>query len=309
MNPFGGALSDKRSLLCLPHGGLNDTFCQIERCWRYSRRHERLLMIDTRRSCLHGPFSNYFMLPRPDPRIVFLGQTADLELLDDIACRPAALQGRISQHPTGYSAAFRNLIDRVSGERLSFDFRLDHPESLLLHEQCGGGKEGGPLLARLRLVPEIRDLACKRLARLPPDYVGIHVRNTDHSTDYEALYRQVLPRIEGRTVLICSDDALAISRARQVFDRATVITAIDLPDTGNRPLHRRDSHASDTAHREAMIAALIDLLALGQASEVIFANVAAGYPSGFSRLATYLCANKPVLKALLSTVEPQQAKS
>lgn len=289
-----------RLLLCLPHGGLNDTLCQIERCWRHARRFDRQLLLDMRHSALPGAFSDWFVPRSPAPRLLPLEAGADLSPLDTLACRPAGMQGRIAAHRAAYGRDLRNLVDAESGERLSFAFGEDHPEPLLLHEQCGGGPLGGALLQRVRLAPAVQAALAPRLAALPRDYIGLHVRNTDHRTDYETLFRQTRPRTEGRSVLVCSDDAAVIARARQVFDRATVITASDLPDTGNRPLHRRESHGSDQALAAAMLGALADLMALGQASELVFADVAAGYPSGFSRLAATLQADPDLHRALLA---------
>jgi hypothetical protein len=71
--PPGQRLSPQteRYLLCRPHGGLNDTLCQIEKCWKYALKSDRVLIIDTRNSGLHADFSEYFEAKEKSLRFIF----------------------------------------------------------------------------------------------------------------------------------------------------------------------------------------------------------------------------------------------
>jgi hypothetical protein len=287
------------ALLCIPRGGLNDTFTQIEQCWRYAEEHGRTLLIDARKSGLLGQFSTFFSIRQASIRVVPLVAPAHYRGLRRLAIRPFVPRG-VGRHRSVYSRGKRNFIDRKTGGLLSFDFARGHPEALLLHEQCGGGTLGQGLLQRVALAHPLRAEIGRELARLPRDYVAVHVRNTDYCTDYEPFLASIRPAMAGLDVLVCSDDAAAIARARYVLDRSRVLTVTRTPQTRHRPLHDSSTHRSRAGRRRATIAAITDLLALGGARELHFADVTAGYPSGFSLLARHLNENKELIDALLA---------
>ncbi len=289
-----------RVLLCFPHGGLNDTLCQIEKCWQYAEQFNRLLVIDAQRSGLLGHFSDFFR-PRPEyPRVLSRLSLQDLTALDQLDCRPAAAKGKLGTFKILYSKESRQFCEQESGTPLTFDFDRDHPEPLLVHAQCGGGTLSTKLLHRVTLSRQAQTHITKKLATLPDRYIGIHVRNTDYETDYVRLFESVFERATGQSVLVCSDDADVIAHAKAFFSRSTVVTVSEIPQKDRRPLHRRGTWKGERERQFATIAALTDLLALGGADELFFANVTAGHPSGFSLLAHYLAKNRRLIGELLS---------
>lgn len=289
-----------RLLLCVARGGLNDTLCQIEKCWRYAKKFSRTLVIDTRRSGLLGQFSDYFSLKIPDPEILTKLEPFHLSQLNLLDCSPVVAKGKIHSYKLHYSKDLRNFVERDTNSRLSFDFEIDYVEPLLVHEQCGGGKTSADLLNRVTLAPNILPTVIDSLAQLNCDYVGVHVRNTDYQTDYEDLFKKIYMKAADKNLLICSDDAEVVSRAKVFFDRSKVLTVTNMPHTEKKPLHNRNTYSTDEERKRATINSIIDLLALGYSTEIFFSNVSAGYPSGFSRLAMYLCENKSVIRSLLS---------
>jgi hypothetical protein len=79
-------------LLCRPHGGLNDTFCQIEKCWRYAEKFGRTLIIDTRKSCLFGEFSDFFT--PANTRIKVETNTTKIDAaINSLHCYPPLING------------------------------------------------------------------------------------------------------------------------------------------------------------------------------------------------------------------------
>jgi hypothetical protein len=115
-------------------------------------------------------------------------------------------------------------LDREFLAPVTFDFRFDYPHTLLVHEQCGGGTLSWDLLDKLALSPSILPYVTERLSALPPEYLGVHVRNTDLKTDYEAFFRSIYQSTIDRTVLVCSDDPNVITAATKLLDRSEIVT-------------------------------------------------------------------------------------
>ena len=121
-------------LLCRPHGGLNDTFCQIEKCWRYAEKFGRTLIIDTRKSCLFGEFSDFFTPVNACIKVETNTNNIDIAI-NSLSCYPPLINGPqinelLEVNRTIYSKEHGNLVDRVSGAFLTFDFEKDYSESI-----------------------------------------------------------------------------------------------------------------------------------------------------------------------------------
>lgn len=296
-------------LLCRPRGGLNDTFCQIEKCWRYAEKSGRTLIIDTRRSCLFGEFSEFFT--PVDASIKVEANTTEVNVaINALDCYPPLINGPkinelLDAHSTVYSEKHRNLIDRVSGALLTFDFEKDYSEPVLVHEQFGGGDLSFGLLERITISENIRSVVLDRIARLEKDYVAIHVRNTDYQTNYELLFNRIYPEVAGKSVLICSDDAEVIAKAKDFFDTSTVLNASEIPYTNQMPLHGERTMKADEDRKASAINSIVDLCALGLSDKLYFMNVTAGHPSGFSSLARHLNENKRLVLSLLQITDTE----
>ncbi len=290
-------------VLCRPHGGLNDTFCQIEKCWEYAERSGRTLIIDTRNSCLFGEFSDFFQAK--DALIKIESNTSKVDMaINSLDCYPPRMHGpqvngMLDARATVYSKEQGNMADRVSGALLTFDFDRDYSEPVLIHEQFGGGDSSFSLLERITISESVRPIVLDRIAGLGRDYVAIHVRNTDYQTDYESLFDRIYPEMAGKSVLVCSDDAGVIQKARRFFDASTVLSSSEIPHTNQKPLHGERTMKSDQDRTMSAIASIVDLCALALSSRLYFMDVKAGHPSGFSRLARHLNENKQLVYQLL----------
>lgn len=289
-------------MLCRPRGGLNDTLCQIEKCWRYAETHARRLVVDTRKSGLFGEFDDFFV-PRSSGGAYSPPGDLDFSQLEQLDCLPGPLRGRLESYTAMYTHGGK-YVDAESSALLTFDFARDWGEPVLVHEQCGGGQLSFDLLRRVTLSPAAREFAVSAGRRLPPRYAAIHVRNTDYRTNYEALMRSIAPDLRGRAVLICSDDPEVFIAARSIFNSSEVLAAGPLPASEGRPLHRYSPQVSDDQRKAAAYGSIADLIALGKASDLYYTDVTRGYPSGFSRLAEFLCNNRDVTAHLMGEPHP-----
>ncbi|RFC37963.1 MAG: Glycosyl transferase family 2 [Candidatus Nitrotoga sp. CP45] len=289
----------EKFLLCRPHGGLNDTLCQIEQCWRYAEKFGRTLIIDTLNSGLLAKFSEIFSPRDSLTKVHFSLSEEQLCFLNTLTCFPHSIQGKLNTYFSVYSKDLGNCMDRETSEMLTFNFDKNYDELVLIHEQCGGGNLSFDLLNRISISENIRSIVLDRIQHLGHEYLAIHVRNTDYQTQYKDLFRDVYPSVNNKSLLICSDDAEVISHARNFFTLSNVLTSSQTPRTGNKPLHLSSTHSDDEQRKKATINSIIDLIALGRSTKLYFANVTAGHSSGFSRLAMHLCQNKNVIDALL----------
>lgn len=292
--PPGQRLSPQteRYLLCRPHGGLNDTLCQIEKCWKYALKSDRVLIIDTRNSGLHADFSEYFEAKEKSLRFIFDTHPETLEFLNQLSCFPFELRGKLHCMDLATYRKPNLVLENNPRVQLTFNFSKEYEETVLVHEQYGGGTLSFDLLEKIYIAPNVRVLVLERIAHLNGNYCAVHVRNTDLKTNYESLFRRILPETKNRRVLVCSDDAAVIEYARLYFPSG-ILTSSEIPDTRGAALHYsadRKKHAID---------AIVDLIALGKAEKLYFSVHAKGGVSGFSRLAAHLSQNKYVIENLL----------
>lgn len=295
-----------RYLLCRPNGGLNDTLVQLELCRVHAARFGRTLIVDVSRSGLRLSFDAVFT-PRPDfgPPVIGWSPQLAQELDRCTSVRPSALAGRISTYESVWDTELDNTVEQVSRQRIVFDFERDHPETLLVHEQPGGGKRGLGFLQHVALAPWIADAVAARLLPLGGDYDAIHVRNTDLSTDYVRLFERCRGLFAGRRLLVCSDSADVKRHAARIFAGSTILSVADIPDTAGEGLHW--STRSDP--RKAAVDLFCDLLAIARSRTFVFTAVEerrgrrAGF-SGFSVLADMLRQQPTTVRTLFAAGNP-----
>lgn len=291
-------MSDLRYLLCRPRGGLNDSLCQVEACWRYADRFQRVLIVDTLRSGLFTELSNFFEPRAPKTPVIF--SSSATRLLGSAAdCMPREVAGLIDTYTTAYSPALRNHVDAASQVQLTFDFTADHAAEVLLHEQCGGGPRSFDFLRRVDLSVALKTILRARLRFRSEGYAAIHIRNTDYKTDYMNLFEEVRDKVSGQNLLICSDDANVIRVAKSFLSQANVFSVSDIPDTDQQPIHGAWVQLSKAGRDSSAVDVLVDLFALAFSHTLFTTNVSGGHPSGFSRLAQFLHQDRPLLDRLL----------
>lgn len=289
--------SSTRSLLCRPQGGLNDILCSVGRCWAYAQKHNRTLLVDTRLSGIRDDFWRYFSIDRES---TLVDKNLDYSWLDSLSTFPRPIQGRVSTLMTDYSSAKGGFMDLTSGELVSFDFEKDYQEELLVYEQgwLGGELMSAQVLEKLRFTEDVGSRIKKSIEVLPSAYCGIHIRHTDYTTDYKNLLINAKKHLEGRIVLVCSDNLDVINYAKDELEKSKVIRLSTFESNDGKRLHYHEFGVDQYARN---VEALTDLVALALSEELIFGNVnEAGRPSGFSWLAQHLNSNKGMVKSMLS---------
>ncbi|PPC88318.1 MAG: hypothetical protein CTY31_03850 [Hyphomicrobium sp.] len=161
---------------------------------------------------------------------------------------------------------------------------------MLVNDNSLGGDNSIDALARLKFSDHVSWAIKRKMNALPSDYLAVHVRNTDYRTDYESYFSEIKDRVRDKTVVVCSDDVSCIAYARNFFTESSIMTVSEIPDTNGKTLH----HNKKLNRYQTNLDALTDLIALSLSTELYFANVDKGFPSGYSRLANNLNRRKNI---------------
>ncbi len=282
---------DKRYLLARPRGGLNDTLVQLDMVRRYAGKMGRVLILDMSRSGLHCAYDDLFTVCEGFGCEVIPWSPELGKVLDTLtSVRPAVLAGRGSSYLSEYRKDTRRFHDCATGTELRFDLEADHPEQLLVYEQCGGGLRGIEVLGHLAFTRDIANEIATRLLALGPDYDAIHIRHSDYRTDYQAFLRKAAPLFAGRRLLVCSDNAQVKAEAEACLaGNVEVVSIADIPDTSGVPLHVTE----DIDRAAANVDLLAELVAMTRAKRFVFTQLSKegnffGKFSGFAMLAEAL---------------------
>jgi len=282
-----------RHLLCRPQGGLNDNLCQIQKSIIHALRFNRKLIIDSKRSGLWDHFDQYFETIEPFANIKTRLTEKHVQQLNGQSCHTRSFSGKLNSYELTYVPEICNFVNSESGERPCI-IPDDPPESVLIDDQCGGGK-GVQALAYFKFQPRIAKKIVERLSNLPKGYKAIHIRNSDVPFDYMSFLALIKPMLHGRDILVCTDDYRALRDSRQILSDSTIHHVANVPDTPGLRLHDNPCLTS----QDTNVGALCDLIALANAQTVFFPSSSTIHPSGFSRLAVDLSNRNDLLRQLL----------
>jgi hypothetical protein len=283
----------KKYVLCRPRGGLNDMLCQIQKCWDYSEKYGRILVIDAANSGFLDSFNNYFTLSSGAKVEVAFDFPEGCDL-SEASCVPNELTSRINEYKAAYVSG-QGYVDQASKVKIAFDLSKDHVEDILIHEQCGGGVNSIKVLANFVLNPSLANLAHNKI-KCFGSYESIHVRNTDYKTEYESFFDEIEKASLGKNLVLCTDDYACQIYAIKLFKERLTLSS-NIPNLNGRSLHRNP----DINRLQANYDSIVDLLVLACGSKLHTTNVTVGHKSGFSKLAANLQERQDIIEQLLST--------
>jgi hypothetical protein len=295
-----------RVVLCRPQGGLNDVLCQIERVCSYAERFDRTAVIDTNHHSTHSikdQFSRYFVSRQ---KRVILDAATEIEFhLRNASVVPNFLAGDCLRYDAHFDHELGRFVERTTRKLITFDFDKDYAEPLLVHHDSGRVAGASvAALSRLRLHDNLSDELIKRLKSIGTNYVSVHIRNTDYTTNYQPLLNQIknLPALQNcENLFVATDDIACLQFCRNMFSDIKIISFSKLPEESGRPIHRlSDSDEIYERNKDA----ILDLLMLALSDKFLFfglnENRWGTKFSGFSLLANDLHSSKKVLSALIS---------
>jgi len=324
-------MSKNKFVICIPHGGINDTLCQISKCLKYCINFDRRLIIFINRSgLLTGSFFDYFIpIEKYNDYFIDSFDYSYLETASIYPLRKKMVEMDINNILIDTSNIkdicdvkkdiikidtlkkyiyllnpYLNVEDRYLYSdffegKITFSFEKEYKEDILIHEQFGGGCYSHYLLDYIKFSDKSNEYIIKSLDLLPDYYSAIHIRNTDYQTDYINFFKKISEKIKFNNLLICSDDKNVIDYANIFFNGMNVFTTTECAIYDNKPLHFKKKYCNDTKLMQfTTLNTLLDLVALSMSDDLHIVQTKNNNTSGFSLLSKYLNENKKILTSL-----------
>mgnify|MGYP001194307091 FL=1 len=283
-------------VICRPHGGMNDSLDVVEQCWRYAEQNDRRLLVDMKQSAFCKSLADYFV-PLNKSGVDFRYRFKTFSRLDYFTCEPRLAQHRINRyktriklHETISELEWRMPVEVKSDNEVRFDLLNSHDAKVLICESYRIGSDADSFLKRVLLNSEVAaeiNETLRKFCSLP--YVGIHIRNTDLQSDFLGLFERLRPELEGKRILICSDDHKVKLEATKAFPKSEVFSTSDIPALNGKP-YQRPYLNTLAGERKLVIDSLTDLFSLTFASDFHSASIVNRQEkeSGYSQLARRL---------------------
>jgi hypothetical protein len=287
----------KKYLLCRPIGGLNDMFRQIIECVQYSKRFDRVLILDTyyKNTGFMDYFDKYFY---SSDKGYVLNLSEDL--LRTISSGNISPLKDLENYDVYWNDSNHRWCYLNTTSPATFDFTKQHEQNTLVHhwypfwgEQWAVNRPTD-FFNEFIFTEELTKNIFEIKKFIPEDYVAVHVRNTDYQTDFMKLFNLLRPAFYKKNVLICSDDIKCIEYAKKHFLHSNIFTVTESIDYDGKPLHTSTELDRFWVNRKA----IIDLYFLGNANTFYCGHMVNGRISGYSALALYLNNNKVILQKL-----------
>jgi len=265
----------EKYVLCLPKGcGFNDVLCQINEAYKFSKKSNRTLLIDTHLSGLADSLSNYFDLLIQDNTIKLNLKDEDIHKLNKLTCFPNEFEGKIDwiyhrfaaidskkMNTWRYFNSIHNLLKlffyvfknvklntislktkfianylniRKNKFYTQFDNLETNPAELIVHHMSGGGEESIEILSLFKLKNEIINKINLKIKFLGVDYDAIHIRNTDYKSEYATFLERVKIKTLGRRILLSTDNPDVIYFAKETMKQTEIVEIEKFPPKSNR---------------------------------------------------------------------------
>jgi hypothetical protein len=297
-----------RVVLCRPQGGLNDVLCQIEKTCRYAERFNRTVIVDTNfhsTRFIRDQFSRYFNSKQKN---LILDCSEIESQFGNVNVVPNFLAGNCHRYDVQYDFELVCFVEKTTHQPVTFNFAKDYAEPLLVHHDSGAiGGASVAALSRMRLHDDLSDELIKRLNSIGSNYVSIHIRNTDYTTNYQPMLNKLKTHpalLNCEKMFVATDDIGCLEFCKNSFQHIKIFSFSKLPQESGRPIHRLSER--DDIY-EINKDAILDLLMLTLSKNFILLELnqnrwGTKY-SGFSRLAVELRNSKTILSGLLSRPE------
>jgi hypothetical protein len=293
---------NKRLLLCRPQGGLNDMLCQIEKCCRYAELVGRTVIVDTaytNSEYFRDNFDRYFSTRQKKLVLSYDYYSTDTQTMQVF---PESLQGRLNTYEAQFERSKKAFCDTKTGQPTTFDFKRNYPHALLVHHQAGGGNLSQFALLRLMLKRSLLDELIERIRSLEGPWTGVHVRNTDYTTNFEDLLTK-LKHESVKRIFLATDSLKVRERFKSELTNTTVYSLSRRLSSNGKPLQNLGGFENVDVY-SSNCDAIFDLLMLALSTRLLFQKIAPNIEgtshSGFAILAHNLWTNKIFLRHLIS---------
>lgn len=296
-------LQEAKWFLAKPRSGLNDVFCQLEKSIAFAEKHSRWVAVEATNSGLLLPISDVFEEVLAEVPIFALEKHPEvLNILNGLSCFPAEVEGALDSYYSGlYSSDINTGLRPVLARKYSWREKSKNIDAqVIVHESGGGGFAAARFLTRVTLKDTFSRPISRRLSELPPHYLGVHIRNTDVTSDWKRVLKVVEMRRGDLPVFLATDSAKVQEAAVSHFGVDNLLFGSHRSNRDGDQLHENYSVKSRRERIVSLEDALFDLMALANSKEFVFGSLRESHAiSGFSRLARLLFHRPDVMNRML----------
>jgi hypothetical protein len=266
----------------------------IDKCLIYAVKYKRTLIIIThKKGWFKDDIHNYIGFEHPN---IYVGDIDTiLEKIEDLSIYPDTMKGRL------LNPAF--ILSK------NINIKKQYDEDVLVSFSLGGGicRE---IIKCMRFKSNVLDIYKSRIAKMPKDYIGIHIRNTDKKSDIPAFIAKhsniFIPQnsdiqLEG-AIFLASDDIKLLNDFKTKYKNIYTFSNIPLRKKGEENIHK---YSHDMEHSMFIIDCLVDLLMLASGKEYFYSTKYTNtyVPSGYSKLAEIMFNNKNILHNMIGCID------
>ncbi len=191
----------------IPRGGFNDILTRIYLTLDYCRKTNRVLLLDTRKTCYKICFDDYFYFKNIDVTVITDINTIETIFSDTtLSIYPDNIKDRDLKlfnfkHLSGNAYLNDNIILNLP--------RTDTISDIIVHVQAGINAPETSLIIfkSIYFKQNTIDHVKEQFSKLPSPYLCIQVRNTDYNCDYVSLYETNKDIIHSyNAIYIATDD-------------------------------------------------------------------------------------------------------
>lgn len=203
-------------LICFPQGGFNDMCQAMWISYSYCKKYNRTLIIDTRNTItFKDDIRNYFkfnddIVYKEDIDILFE------QLMNDktITFFPSGIVRNNKYNIKTISDISRNIVwkKKLFYDNIPFTFNRhkEYIEDVIFMSIVNGGTFIFNLLDIISLSDELKSKILLNLNKLPLNYIGIHIRNTDYSSNLGEFFNKYKHVLYNDNVFLGTDSASTI---------------------------------------------------------------------------------------------------
>lgn len=260
-----------------PEGGFNNICQIIWKCYEYSLKYNRTLVIDTRYICtFRDDIRKYLIFTLPN---VFDGDIDILfnSLKNTSTFYPKELKDVFTDDKINYKTIVSQFKFTKKGYlyndiNLTINLNKDYEEDIIFYAQCKGGNGILNIFKNVKLYNKLKDVIKNRISKLPKDYVSIHIRNTDRVSNMKEFIKNNHSNFVGRNLFVASDNLNSIKQMKTLYKN--VYSFSNIPDIGNKAIHANNWNLNK---EEFIIDCIADIFLLCYGKEYYFSCIESGY--------------------------------
>jgi len=262
-------IDNKKYLYLITFGGLNDTINQIMLGYKYCIPAKRNLVIDTTHSRQERDIQNYFYLKN---KIIF--QNSKSYFAKHAKLMQIYPPCNLDSLKFTYDATAGNMVS--NGTSFAIDLKDDRKEDILVFGDCRlNGRETNEFFKLFPMKENVKIPLQKRYNSLPPDYISVHIRNTDYQSDVSTFIEKNKDNFAKKSIFLASDNTKSIAEFKNKID-ANIYTFSNIPTYINDPELGIHKYKVDNKE-ELNIESIVDLVILSLGKEIFRSCPYSGY--------------------------------